>query len=159
MAAGGGSKRRYQDCSDYLGTIIYFRALQGHSGSNLIDPTLQDNVLIGPGIFPYIYHVGRQFQSLFNYQQWIGTWRSEFEQKTKRFSSCLLIQEIKDTETLNIWTSLYHVLARYMHSAWKRHQDAVFWVDIDLAIKGGINILSNEIECNYSSRNTSSLLY
>ena len=52
LAAGGGSKRRYQYCSDNSGTIIYFRAPQGHSGSNLIDPTLQDNVLIGPGIFP-----------------------------------------------------------------------------------------------------------
>ena len=29
-------------------------------------------------------------------------------------------------------------LARYMHSAWKRHQDAVFWVDIDLAFKEGL---------------------
>ena len=29
-------------------------------------------------------------------------------------------------------------LARYVHSAWKRHQDAVFWVDIDLAIKEGL---------------------
>ena len=28
--------------------------------------------------------------------------------------------------------------ARYMHKAWKRHQDAVFWVDIDLAIKKGL---------------------
>ena len=46
LAAGGGSKRRYQYCSDNLGTIIYLRAQQGHSGSNLIDPTLQDNVLI-----------------------------------------------------------------------------------------------------------------
>ena len=55
LAAGGGSKRRYQYCSDNLGTNIYLRALQGHSGSNLIDPTLQDNVLI---VFPYIYHVG-----------------------------------------------------------------------------------------------------
>ena len=61
LAAGGGSKRRYQYCSDNLGLIIYLRALQGHSGSNLIDPTLQDNVLIGPGIFPYIYHVGCTF--------------------------------------------------------------------------------------------------
>ena len=26
-------------------------------------------------------------------------------------------------------------LARYMHKAWKRHQDAVFWVDVDLGIK------------------------
>ena len=29
-------------------------------------------------------------------------------------------------------------LARYLHSAWKRHQDAVFWVDMDLAIKEGL---------------------
>ena len=61
LAANEGSKRRYQYCSDYLGSIIYLRALQGHSGNNLIDPTLQDNVLIGPGIFPYIYHVGSNF--------------------------------------------------------------------------------------------------
>ena len=78
LAAGGGSKRRYQYCSDNLGTIIYLRALQGHSGNNLIAPLLQDNVVIGPGIFPYIYHVGCTFY----YQQWIDTWRSEFEQKT-----------------------------------------------------------------------------
>ena len=58
LAARSGSKRRYQCCSDNSGTIIYLRALQGHSGSNLIDPTLQDNVLIGPGIFSYIYHIG-----------------------------------------------------------------------------------------------------
>ena len=61
LAAGGGFKRRYQYCSDNLGSTIYLRALQGHSGSNLIDPTLQDNVLIGTGIFPYIYHVGCTF--------------------------------------------------------------------------------------------------
>ena len=82
LAAGGGSKRRYQYCSDNLGSIIYLRALQGHSGGNLIDLTLQGNVLIGPGIFPLLLPCGKQFQSLFNYQQWIDTWRSEFEQKT-----------------------------------------------------------------------------
>ena len=41
MAAGGGSKRRYQYCSDNSGTILDLRALQGHSGRNLIDPTGQ----------------------------------------------------------------------------------------------------------------------
>ena len=61
LAARGGSKRRYQYCSDNLGTILYLRALQVHSGSNLIDPTLQDNVLIGTGIFLYMYHVGCTF--------------------------------------------------------------------------------------------------
>ena len=61
LAAGGGSKRRYQYCSDNLGTILYLRALQGHSGGNLIDLAMQDHVLIGPGIFPFIYHVGSNF--------------------------------------------------------------------------------------------------
>ena len=28
--------------------------------------------------------------------------------------------------------------ARYVHSAWKRHQDAVVWVDINLAIREGL---------------------
>ena len=57
LAAGGGSKRRYQYCSDYLGSIIYLRVLQGHSGDSLIDLALQDHVLIGLGVFPYIYRV------------------------------------------------------------------------------------------------------
>ena len=42
--------------------------------------------------------------------------------------------------------------AQYLHSAWKKHQDAVFWVDIDLAIRKRIDILSDSIECNHPSR-------
>ena len=61
LAAGGGSKRRYQYCSDYLGSIIYLRALQGHFGDSIIDIALQDHVSIGLGVFLYIYHVGSNF--------------------------------------------------------------------------------------------------
>ena len=48
MAKGGGNKKRFQYCTDPSGQeILYPRALQGHfSGRNLIDPSLQDNVLI-----------------------------------------------------------------------------------------------------------------
>ena len=49
LAAGGGPKRRFQKCIDASGTIVYFRALQGHSGRNLIDPSLQDSVVIQSG--------------------------------------------------------------------------------------------------------------
>ena len=49
LAAGGGSKRRFQYCTDDSGTIVHFRALQGHSGRSLIDPSLQDNVIIQSG--------------------------------------------------------------------------------------------------------------
>ena len=61
LAAGGGVKRRFQYCIDDSGTIVYFRALQGHSGRNLIDPSLQDNVIIQSGFFQHIYHIGCAF--------------------------------------------------------------------------------------------------
>ena len=53
-----GNKKRYQYCTDSSGTIVYLRALQGHSGCNLLDPTLQDNVVIPSNFLQYIYHVG-----------------------------------------------------------------------------------------------------
>ena len=137
LAAGGGSKRRYQYCSDNLGTILYLRALQGHSGSNLIDPTLQDNVLIGPGIFPYIYHVG----SNFNLYSIISNGLIPGGQNLSRRQSVFFLpvdpgkEAHKDPEYIDFSVPR---LARYMHSAWQRHQDTVFWVDIDLGIREGL---------------------
>ena len=59
MAGGGGTKKRFQYCTDPSGQeILYLRALQGHSGRNPIDPSLQDNVLILDNFFEYIYHIG-----------------------------------------------------------------------------------------------------
>ena len=41
---------------------FFFSVLfKDHSGNNLIDPTLQNNVVIGTGIFHYIYHIGCAF--------------------------------------------------------------------------------------------------
>ena len=59
MAEGGGNKKIFQCCTDPSGQeILYLRALQGHSGRNIIDPSLQDNVLIPNDFFQYIYHIG-----------------------------------------------------------------------------------------------------
>ena len=52
MAGGGGNKKRFQYCTDPSGQeMLYLRALQGHSGRNPIDPSLQDNVLIPNNFF------------------------------------------------------------------------------------------------------------
>ena len=40
MAKGGGNKKRFQYCTDSSGEILHLRALQGHSGRNLTDPSL-----------------------------------------------------------------------------------------------------------------------
>ena len=53
-AKGWGNKKRSQYCTDPSGQEIHLRALQGHSGRNPIDPTLQDNVLIPETFFEYI---------------------------------------------------------------------------------------------------------
>ena len=56
--ARGGNNKRFQYCTYSSREIFYFRALQGHSGHNLIDPSLQDNVLIPDDFFKYTYHIG-----------------------------------------------------------------------------------------------------
>ena len=59
MTGGGGNNKRFQYCTDPSGQeILYFRALQDHSGRNPNDPLLQDNVLIPDDFFEYIYHIG-----------------------------------------------------------------------------------------------------
>ena len=137
LAAGGGSKRRNQYCSDNSGTILYLRALQGHSGSNLIDPTLQDNVLIGTGIFPYNYHV----RCTFNLHSIINNGLVPGGQNLSRRQTVFFLlfdsrdESHRDPERIDFFVSRR---ARYVHSAWKMHQDVVFWVDIDLAIRGGL---------------------
>ena len=55
--ARGGHKKRFQNCADPSGEILYLRALHGRSGRNPIDLSLQDNALIPDGFFKYIYHV------------------------------------------------------------------------------------------------------
>ena len=113
------------------------RALQGHSGSNLIDPTLQDNVVIGTGIFPYVYHIG----CAFNLHSIINNGLIPGGQGLSRRQTVFFLptdprdETHKDPEHIDFSVPR---LARYVHSAWKRHQDAVFWVDIDLAIREGL---------------------
>ena len=56
-----GKRRRKQEknqyCTDFPEEILDLRALQGHSGRNLIDPSLQDNASIPNDFFEYIYHI------------------------------------------------------------------------------------------------------
>ena len=49
-------KRRYQYCTNGSGITIYFRALQGHPGCNLIGLSLQENVFPS-GFLQHIYHI------------------------------------------------------------------------------------------------------
>ena len=94
-------------------------------------------MLIGPGIFHYIYHVG----STFNLYSTISNGLIPGGQNLSRRQSVFFLPvdprdgSHKDPEYIQFSVPRR---AKYVHSAWKRHQDAVFWVEIDLAIKEGL---------------------
>ena len=124
LAAGGRSKRRYQYCADNLGTIIYLRALQGQSGNSLIDPMLQDNVLIRTGIFPFIYHVRYTFNPHSIDRNGLLPGGQNLSRRQKVFFLPVDPRDESHRDPEHIDFSVPR-LARYLHSAWKRHQDAV----------------------------------
>ena len=116
-----------------------------YSSGNNLDPMLQDNVVIGTGIFRNVYHVG----CTFNFHSIVN---NGFVFGAQNLS--LLIQEMKVTETLNILTLSVLRFARYMHSAWKRHQD-----DSDISIQEALKFYQTRSNAIVLRRNIPSSLY
>ena len=135
MAGGGGNKKRFQYCSDPSGQeILYLRAPQGHSGRNPIDPSLQDNVLIPNNFFEYIYHIGCavNLHSSTNSGLVAGGQNSSRDRQTVFFTAVNpMHKNHKDPQELDLTKPR---LASYE----KRHQDTVYWVDIQLAQRKGL---------------------
>ena len=150
LAGGGGHKKRFQYCGDYSGTILYVRALQGHSGRNPIDPALQDNVSIPDDFFEYIYHVGCaiNLHSIINSVLIPGGQILSKRQKVFYLPVNPMDKKHKDLEKIDLEAPR---LARYMHTAWKKHQNTVYWVDIKLAQKKGLKF--------YQTRSNAIILY
>ena len=133
--AGGGNKKRFQYCTDSSGAILYLRALQGHSGSNLIDPSLHDKVVTPDGFFKYIYHVGCAFNvhSIINSGLIPGGQKMSNRQTVFFLPVDPMDKDHEDPDTIDL-NALRH--AQHMHKAWKKHQNT--WVDINLALKKGL---------------------
>ena len=145
--AGGGNKKRYQYCTDSSGIILYLRALQGHSGRNLIDPSLQDNVLIPNDFLEYICHIGCaiNLHSITN-SGLIPGGQNLSKRQTVFFTSVdPKNKEHKDPDVIDLEAPR---LAWYKQKVWKKHRNTVYWVDIKLAQKKGFKFYqtrSNEI--------------
>ena len=136
-----GSKRRSKKEISVLHwwfrKIVYFRALQSHSGRNLIDASLQDNAVIQSGFFQHLYHIGCAFNlhSIINNGLILGDQNSSKRQTVFFLPIDPRDKGHKDPEKIDLNVPRR---AQYLHSAWKKHQDAVYWVDIDLAIRKGL---------------------
>ena len=123
--ARGRNKKRYQYCTDLSGAIIL------HYRTMLLFPATSSSERLLP--IHLSCRVCNQFT--FHHQLRIDTWRSKFEQQTDSIlfacGSYGQKKSHKDRETIDLSVSRH---AQYMHKAWKRHQNTVHWVDINLAI-------------------------
>ena len=117
LAGGGGNKRRFQYCTNPSKTLVYFRALQGHSGRNIIDPSLQDNELIPNNIFQYIYHVGCAFNLHSIINSGLIPGGQSLSKRDRQYSVCLLILRTKVTRILMRSTRAYRVT----HNTCRKH--------------------------------------
>ena len=93
--------------------------------------------MIGTGIFPYIYHVGCTFNlhSIINNGLVLGGQILSRRQTVFFLPVDPRDESHRDPERIDFSVPR---LARYVHSAWKRHQDAVFGVVINLAVRKGL---------------------
>ena len=111
--------------------------LQGHSGRNLIDPSSQDNVVIQRNFFQHIYPVGCaiNLHSIINSLLILGGQNLSNRQTVFFLPVDPRDKSHKDPDTIDLNEPRH---AQYMHEAWKRHQDAENWVDINLAFEKGL---------------------
>ena len=135
---------------------MHLRALQDHSGRNLIDPTLQDNVVIPSNFFQYIYHVGWtiNLHSIINSRLIPGGQNSNNRQTVFFLLVEPMDENLKDPETIDLNEPRH---AQYLHNAWKTSRHCVLGRHQSCSAER-IEVLSNEIERYHSSRNTPSLL-
>ena len=133
MAGGGGIKKKFQYYTDSSGQeILYLRALQGHSRRNPIVLSLQDNVSLPDNFFEYIYHIGCaiNLHSITNSGLILGGHLGK-EKQTIFFTAVNpMNKEHEDPYEIDLTEPR---LAWYKQKTWKRHQDTVYLVDIQLA--------------------------
>ena len=94
-------------------------------------------MVVQSGFFPYIYHTGCAFNlhSIINNGLILGGQNSSKRQTVFFLPVDPRDKGHKDPEKIDLNVPRR---AQYLHSAWKKHQDAVYWVDIDLAIRKGL---------------------
>ena len=127
MAGCGVNKKRFQYCSDTSGQeILYFRALQG-----------QDITLIPNTFFEYIYHIecAVSLHFITNSGLIAGGQNSSRDRQTVFFTAVNpMNKDHRDPQELDLTKPR---LASYKQK-WKRHQDTMYWVHIQVAWRIGL---------------------
>ena len=93
-------------------------------------------MIIQSNFFQHIYHVGCaiNLHSIINSELRPGGQNLNNRQTVFFPLVDPMDKNHKDPDTIDLSVPRH---AQYLHKAWKRHQDAVYWVDINLAMRKG----------------------
>ena len=113
--------------------------------------------MILDGFFKYIYHIGCaiNLHSIMNPGLIPGGQNLSKRQTVFCLPVDPMDKEHKDPDTIDLGAPR---LAQYTQKTWKKHQNTVYWVDINVALKK-VKVLSDAIERHHLLRHGPSLLY
>ena len=94
-------------------------------------------MIVQSNFFQYIYHVGCAINLHSNINSGLIPEGQNLSNRQTVFFVPVdpMDKNQKDPDTIDLSVPRH---AQYMHKAWKRHQDAVYWVDINLAMRNGL---------------------
>ena len=147
LAKGGGEKKRFQYClnSYSSGEFLYFRAILGHSGGNLVDPFLKDN----PDNFTeYIYHIRNTFEM----HSVIKSGLIPGEKKPQKGQTVSVLHS-REPDVCSIRSGRSSVRSGQTHNRtvqthWESSSQHGKMVQFEACSEKGIAIPSNSITCN-----------
>ena len=114
--------------------FLFIRAIQGHSGGALVDPTLQDNVLLPDDFIEYIYHVGNAhgLHSIIPMGKCLKNDRHAVYFTTVNPMSVNQHEEV-DYDQNKPRIAVYK-------NTWKFTQNTVYWCNLKVAQKKGLHL-------------------
>ena len=140
LAKGTGEKRRFQYCLNPYSsdTLLHFRAIQGHSGGNLVDPLLQDNVLLPDDFTEYIYHFGNAFEMHSIIKSGLIPGRKSLRRESQSvfFTAVNPMYASQDLEEVQY--DLDKPRSTVYKITWRVHQNTVYWCNLKLAQRKGL---------------------
>ena len=93
--------------------------------------------MIPSNFFQYIYHIGCAFNLHFIINSGLILGGQSLRKRQTVFFLPVDLRDISHNDPDEIDLNVPR-RAQCLHNAWKRHQDAIYWVDINLAIEKGL---------------------
>ena len=135
LAKGGGPKKSFQYCLNLNSSkhFLYFRAIQGHSGGTLVDPALQDNVLLPNDFADYIYHIGNahDMHSIIQGGLIPGGKSLKRDRQALFFTAVSPTDDNQDLEEVQY--DLDKPRIAVSKHTWRAHQNTLYWCNLKVA--------------------------